>query len=342
MINIHTIGAGGGSIAYIDDGGLLQVGPESAGASPGPACYGQGGTSATVTDANLILGRIPKGIRLGESLTIDFANAEVAIAKLTKSLGLASDGETATGIIKLANERMAQALRVISVERGIDPGGFCLMAFGGAGGLHVCELAEQLGMTQAVAPNHAGVLSALGMLVAKPGRHITHTIGCLLKDIDEYQIEEEINKLTIQARQVLTREGHNTEKTIDTTALDLCYHGQAHTLMVPWSNKTDCENSFHQLHLSRYGHRLETPVELVNIRVGIELEQDLSLNFGTNHATNDLQVDNQGSFLWRSQLVPGDVIVGERIICDPDSTIWVAPGWQAVKDQFGNVVLTKL
>ncbi len=342
MINIHTIGAGGGSIAYIDDGGLLQVGPESAGASPGPACYGQGGISATVTDANLILGRIPKGIRLGESLTIDFTNAEVAIAKLTERLGLASDCETAAGIIKLANEHMAQALRVISVERGIDPRGFCLMAFGGAGGLHVCELAEQLGMTQAVAPNHAGVLSALGMLVAKPGRHITHTIGCLLKDIDEYQIEEEINKLTIQARQALTREGHNTEKTIDTTALDLCYHGQAHTLTVPWSDKTDCENSFHQLHLSRYGHRLETPVELVNIRVGIELEQDLSLNFGTNHATNDLQVDNQGSFLWRSQLVAGDVIVGERIICDPDSTIWVAPGWQAVKDQFGNVVLTKL
>ncbi|MEO2176572.1 MAG: hydantoinase/oxoprolinase family protein, partial [bacterium] len=184
MADIHTIGAGGGSIATIDSGGLLQVGPQSAGAKPGPACYGQGGTQATVTDANLILGRLGPDPLLAGRLALNRGAALEALAPLAEALSTSVD-QVALGIINLANEHMTQALRVISVQRGHDPREFSLACFGGAGGLHLCDLAESLEMKSAIVPIHAGVLSALGMLTTKPGRELVRTYQRLVKDLND-------------------------------------------------------------------------------------------------------------------------------------------------------------
>ena len=341
MVNIHTIGAGGGSIAYVDEGGLLQVGPKSAGASPGPACYGQGGQFATVTDANLLLGRIPRQVKFGKSLTADYEQAEKVISQLATRLGLESTDAAAEGIIRIANEHMAQALRVISVERGIDPRGFTVMAFGGAGGLHVCELAEQLGMTHAIVPNRAGVLSALGMLVAEPGRQLTQTLGCSLSNVNEAQIENAIQRLAENGKEALLKEGHQLENMIINASLDLCYYGQAHSLEISWVDKSTSEAAFHQQHQNRYGHQLNSPVELVNVRVGIKVRQDLLLDDGTDYAMVNTSVNGGEDFIMRTEIQPGQSINGAVTICDPDSTIWVAPEWTAEMDKQGHIVLTR-
>src|SRR5690606_28745692 len=149
MADIHTIGAGGGSIAFVDSGGVLQVGPESAGAKPGPACYAQGGTEPTVTDANLVLGHLPRSVLLGGSMPLDYGRAYSALSKLIQPLGLETAEQVAEGIMRIANEHMVQALRMCSIQKGIDPREFVLMAFGGAGGMHICALADALGMRMA-------------------------------------------------------------------------------------------------------------------------------------------------------------------------------------------------
>ena len=183
MVDMHSIGAGGGSIAYADAGGGLQVGPQSAGARPGPACYDQGGTLPTVTDANLLLGRLPPFTRLGGTLALNGDKARQALAGLAAELGLATAEQAADGVVALANEHMTQALRLISVQRGIDPRDFVLVAFGGAGGLHVCALAEALEMGRALVPARAGALSAFGMLVAPAGRQYSKTLAVLLEAV---------------------------------------------------------------------------------------------------------------------------------------------------------------
>ncbi|MGB5261764.1 MAG: hydantoinase/oxoprolinase family protein, partial [Gammaproteobacteria bacterium] len=184
MVDMHTIGAGGGSIARVDDGGLLQVGPESAGADPGPACYGRGGARPTVTDANLVLGRLQADAFLGGAMALDVGAARQVMQTLASGLECSIE-EAAQGVLAVANEHMAQALRVISVQRGEDPASYVLMSFGGAGGLHVCALAEALGMARALVPVQAGVLSALGMLVAPPSRQLSHTLTGELQGFDE-------------------------------------------------------------------------------------------------------------------------------------------------------------
>jgi len=189
MVDMHTIGAGGGSIASMDAGGMLRVGPESAGASPGPACYGQGGTQATVTDANLVLGRLLPDAFLGGAMQLDRDASERAVGRISRQLDTSVEA-TAIGIIRVANEHMLQALRVISVQRGFDPRDFVLTSFGGAGGLHVCALAEGLGISRAMVPINAGVLSALGMLAAPRARQLSRTITCLLKDADVTDIQQ--------------------------------------------------------------------------------------------------------------------------------------------------------
>ncbi|CAN0390228.1 unnamed protein product, partial [Phaeothamnion confervicola] len=190
MVDMHTIGAGGGSLARVDAAGLLHVGPQSAGAAPGPACYGLGGKVATVTDANVVLGRLPAGLELGSCLRIDADAARRAVAEVAAALGGVSLTRAAQGIVDLANEHMQQALRVISVERGVDPRAYTLVSFGGAGGLHVCALADALGMQHALVPAQAGVLSALGMTVARAGRHSSKTLRRALADLSDADIEQ--------------------------------------------------------------------------------------------------------------------------------------------------------
>ncbi len=269
MVDLHTIGAGGGSIAYVDAGGLLQVGPRSAGAEPGPACYGRGGTEPTVTDANVVLGRLRGAAFLGGSLALDERAAGTAVARLGTTLGMDAMS-AAQGIIRIADEHMARALRVISVQRGVDPRTYTLISFGGAGGLHVCALAEALGMTQALVPVHAGVLSALGMLAAPRARRLSRTVNGLLAQMEERELEWQFAELSRSGRAELAAEGVAATELCETRSVDLRYAGQSYTLAVPWSGVGDTERAFHAVHRQRYGHRLELPVELVNLRCALE------------------------------------------------------------------------
>ncbi|MBV1883543.1 MAG: hydantoinase/oxoprolinase family protein [Pseudomonadales bacterium] len=278
MVNMHTIGAGGGSIAFIDKGGLLQVGPQSAGSEPGPASYGRGGTLATVTDANVVLGRLRPSLFLGGKMSLDTEKADTVMDELANSLGL-SPLETAFGIISIANDHMSRALRVISVQKGYDPKNFQLCCFGGAGGLHVCALANALDIPKAIIPINGGVLSALGMLVAPRERQLSITHQCLLSQVSEPDLTPLIQQLENRGRQALMAEGISQSKIQRSVSLDLRYKGQTHTLNTKYdqSIKRAIERAteiFHQQHKTRYGHALNLDVELINIRVGVSAASD--------------------------------------------------------------------
>ena len=266
MVDMHTIGAGGGSIVRVDAGGLIQVGPESAGADPGPVCYGSGGENITVTDANLLLGRLPRETRLGGTHRLDYEAAARAMDELAEQAGLARE-ELARGVIRIANEHMSRALRVMSAERGIDPKSATLMSFGGAGGLHVCELAESLGMTSAVVPARSGVLSALGMLVARPGRQATASFLRRADAVSGSDVEEGFRPLVEQARSELGAEGISADDLDIERWIDCRYAGQSATLELPIQPPDELVDAFHELHEKTFGHRLNLPVELVSLRV---------------------------------------------------------------------------
>ena len=345
MIDMHTIGAGGGSIASIDSGGLLQVGPESAGARPGPACYGGGGPHATVTDANLVLGRLMPTAFLGGRMALDVSAARTAIEPLAMQLDLSIE-QTAQGIIDIANEHMVQALRVMSVQRGIDPRELTLTSFGGAGGLHVCALAQALEMPRALVPIQAGVLSALGMLVAPRSRQLSQTVNVLLQDCDDQKLTELFLPLQQKGIDALVQEGVSSTSCIVEQSVDLRYRGQSYYLNVPWDGIQQTTKLFHQRHITRYGHELDMPVELVNIRVAVSSESvtpefDFQATINS-HADNQPQ-DYFGLQVWqRDTLQVGQVILGPALITETISTTYVARCWQAMLDKMGNLVLTRI
>ncbi len=348
MVDMHTIGAGGGSIARIDAGGMLRVGPESAGADPGPACYGRGGREPTVTDANLVLGRLPSGHFLGGRIRLDAGAACAAVAGLANELGI-SIGEAAEGIVRIANEHMAQALRMISIERGIDPRDCALISFGGAGGLHVCALATALGMTRAIAPLHAGVLSAFGMLVAPRERQLSRSIARLLTDVTEREIAEGLAALITPGREELVAEGVDAGTITETPSLDLRYRGQSHALNLPWhGDGADAATRFHRLHESRYGHRLDLPVELVNLRAGLRgphPEVAPCADMGTTEAEPVEHAELYGiagraPVHARPLLAADQTISGPALICEDTATTFIAPGWHCRVDRYGNLLLT--
>jgi len=349
MVDMHTIGAGGGSIARVDAGGLLQVGPESAGAAPGPACYGRGGKEATVTDANLVLGRLLPGAFLGGGMALDVAAAEQAVGTIAGPLRIGLH-EAAAGILRIANEHMARALRVMSVQRGVDPRQMTLASFGGAGGLHVCALAEALGMRQAMVPVHAGVLSALGMLTAPRGRQLSRTFQGLLEAMPAAAIEAELARLQEEGECSLIKEG--LEKAVITArpSLDLRYRGQSYTLTVPWQAEAGGAGSaeaFHLAHQERYGHRLALPVELVNLRLqlqGPQPELPLALLEGGAAPVPAGRASLYGIEgaveVWaRDTLTPGMALIGPALITELVSTTYLAPGWHCQVDPHGNLLL---
>lgn len=346
MVDLHTIGAGGGSIAIIDGGGLLQVGPESAGATPGPACYGQGGQAATVTDANLLLGRLRPDAFLGGGMVLDVAAARAALVPIAKGLGLSVE-EAALGVVRVANEHMARALRVMSVQRGVDPRGLTLVSFGGAGGLHVCALAEALGMHQAMVPIHAGVLSALGMLVAPRGRQLSHTLQGLVAEMGVAAIEAGLAGLTEAGLSELAAEGVVAAEVERHFSLDLRYRGQSFTLPVVWRGDIDqAIEAFHRLHQQRYGHRLALPVELVTLRVGLQgPASGLPLvreGAATGQGSERISLYGVGDEVvrWsRASLRGGQRVEGPALITEQVATTWLAPGWTAQVDPTGSLML---
>ncbi len=347
MADIHTIGAGGGSIAFIDQGGLLQVGPGSAGADPGPACYGQGGKLPTVTDANLVLGRLRPGAFMGGKMKLDPALAESSLAPLASTLGM-NIYKTALGIIQIANEHMIQALRAISIQRGYDPQDFSLVCFGGAGGLHLCALADAMGMDKAVVPVMSGVLSALGMLVARPGRELTRTRKELIEHLNDDELAAMLDALEQQGAAELRSEGVDDFSV--GYSLDLRYLGQTATINVPFRKGGDLASDFTEAHKKRYGHRLEKPIELVNLRVHLEADRDpVQLPALSSRAPGAPveQVDLTGVGLEvpifaRSSLAQQQTIGGPALIIDDHATTLVAPDWTLRVDDAGHLRLHRI
>ena len=349
MVDMHTIGAGGGSIASVDAGGLLQVGPESAGAAPGPACYGKGGELATVTDANLVLGRLRADAFLGGDMQLDIDAARCAVAKIALALNTTLES-AAAGILRVANEHMARALRVISVQRGVDPRDYTLMSFGGAGGLHVCALADALALREALVPIYGGVLSAFGMLAAPRARQLSRSVNTLFKDVSAQEIDAHIAKLLEQGQQALAIENVQKDELQIDAALDLCYQGQSYTFTIPWKNHERSSELFHAAHVERYGHRLELPVAVVNVRLSLrgaqpkpplqEVEEKKSAS--TVEKVQVYGEEELVSVYEREALSAGDCLQGPALITEKVSTTWLASGWQAVVHKTGNLLLEKL
>jgi N-methylhydantoinase A len=346
MVDMHTIGAGGGSIARLDAGGVLLVGPESAGADPGPACYGKGGELPTVTDANLVLGRLRPEAFLGGRMALDEAAAHAAVGRLAAAMGVSAE-EAALGILRVANEHMVRALRVISVRRGLDPRDHVLVSFGGAGGLHVCALAEALGVRRAMVPVHAGVLSALGMLAAPPGRLLTRTWLGPLAERTDAEIEQRLAGLAEEAIAALVQEGQSRDVLRTDFSLDLRYRGQSYTLNLPWEGVAATAEAFHRRHAERYGHRLDLPVELLNLRVRVRAPTptlDLPPPEALARPIPERWVrvagwDSPVPVLPRAALAGSVSLPGPAVIVDDVATTWLAPGWEARLDGIGNLRL---
>ena len=344
MVDMHTIGAGGGSIAYVDSGGLLCVGPESAGASPGPACYGKGGQKVTVTDANVYLGRISARYFLGGDMRLDVGATNQVMEALSVELGC-QPKEAAEGVIKLANEHMARALRVISIQRGIDPRPYALMTFGGAGSLHVCALAEALGMETAIVPVNSGVLSAFGMLAAPRSRELSRSLLGALANISVGQIERGFSAMVKQGQTELMAEGVPLEDIKISYLVDLRYVGQSYTLPIQWNNANTAIKDFHVMHKGRYGHDLDLAVELVNLRVSLsgEMPKPNLAEQPVRSAVEQIPVEvDQGMRLYqREKLKMNDIIKGEALIVEQVATTHIAHGWQCKVDHFGNLILSR-
>jgi len=344
MVDMHTIGAGGGSIASVDAGGLLLVGPESAGADPGPACYGKGGTRPTVTDANVVLGRLLPDAFLGGRMVLDKAKSEQAVKAVADRLEM-SMHQAATGIIDVVNDHMVRALRVMSVQRGEDPKDYTLVSFGGAGGLHVCALADALQMTSALVPANAGVLSALGMLAAEPSRERSLTINMLLKDCATADINEQFQQLHEIAEQELRGIAGDCGM-LAQYSVDLRYRGQSFTLNLLWDTPEDLEYAFHELHETQYGHRMAIDVELVNLRLRLTGEKP-AFDLPEWQATAEAQerfttlygFEEPVRVLARDALQVDQLIHGPALITETTSTTWIDQGWQASVDRWGNLLL---
>lgn len=353
MVDMHTIGAGGGSIAFVDEGGLLNVGPRSAGASPGPACYGNGGLDPTVTDANLILGRLRADGFLGKGMSLDIEAAREAMQKIAQPLELTLE-QAALGVVRIANEHMVRALRTISVQKGYDPQSFALTCFGGAGGLHVCALADALAMERAIVPVFGGVLSALGMLVSAPSRELSQSFIGLLNQIEVQDISHGFAQLEAKGLAEISTELVRSSPMLE-YSLDLRYQGQSFTLNIDLENSSHIdlpalETAFHQLHQSTYGHALDMPVELVNLRLSLKGESppfalpDISADVESESIT---EVDCYGvaqplRVYQRESLCQTQVLTGPALILEKVSTTFIEAGWQCEVDSVGNLLLTKL
>ncbi len=345
-VDIHTIGAGGGSIAKVDAAGMLLVGPESAGASPGPACYNQGGTSPTVTDANLLLGRIPANTLLGGYLPLSRNAAKAAMTKLANRMAC-EVRVAALGVIQVANEHMARALRVISVERGHNPADYTLLCFGGAGGLHACDLAELLGMQRVIIPARSGVLSALGMLVSEPGRELSQAVLSPLAGLSDKEIGQRFAVLEANALNQLQAEGCQPDTIVFKRQLELRYQGQSATVGIAWVVGGEHENKFHQAHAKASGLRLPHVVELVNLRLSargsaalasIDIQNDTEQPVLSSHVFMpelNCEVEVRG----RDDLETDQRQNGPLILVEAAATAWIKPGWSVKADEWGNLLL---
>jgi N-methylhydantoinase A/oxoprolinase/acetone carboxylase beta subunit len=352
IIDIHTVGAGGGSIASIDSGGALRVGPQSAGADPGPACYGKG-TALTVTDANLLLGRLDPGYFLGGRMTLDAGRASLAAASLASSLGVSGDA-LAEGVVRVANASMERAIRVVSVQRGHDPREFALLAFGGAGGMHACEIADRLDIPTVIVPRFAGVLSALGTLVADVTKDYSRSILRAGADASLDQLTALLHPMIAEAEADLGREGFSAASGSGhiRTELDVRYLGQSYEITVACT--AGYRDEFDRQHARRYGYsNPQRPVEVVNLRVvatGVTEKPALprSATTGQSDAVPTRRGQarfagkavSTGFYRWES-LPAGACGSGPAVVAGAQATAVVPPGFSFRIDEFGNLVAVR-
>jgi N-methylhydantoinase A len=332
MVDVHTVGAGGGSIAWRDSGGALRVGPRSAGADPGPACYGRGGEEPTVTDANLLAGHLDEDSPLAGGVRLDRAAAEKAVAGLAEELGLSVE-DTAAGIVRVTSAAMAQAVRVVTVERGIDPRDLALVPFGGAGPLHAAQIADELGMRRVLVPVASGVLSAFGLVVAERRRDLVESVLMTGDDLTTDRIGEAADRLAARGREELaeaagTREplasGGNASGAETSCAdsrepevratYELRYAGQAFELPIegdPRPDPAELRRAFDRAHEDRYGYSdADADLELVTIRVAVALP-------GARPRPAE----------WEG--LSGATVEGPEVVPLPGSTLVVPEGWRA-------------
>jgi N-methylhydantoinase A len=358
-VDVRSIGAGGGSIAQVPPSiNSLRVGPQSAGANPGPACYGRGGTAATVTDANLALGRLPTGL-LGGEFPLDLEAATRALAALAEQLGLSIE-DTARGILDIVNEKMAAALRVMSVERGLDPRNFALVAFGGAGPLHANALAELLGCYPVVVPLFPGVLSAQGFHAAGKRSSFSRTVIRPVSASAWPELESAIQSVGEQAHQWLAEEGESKGKVHFTC--DMRFARQGYEVEVPFE-ETEINGSwpetvsarFRDQHQRLYGFTPEANVEAVTVRADGRCPSGFNLSRSSNGASADPAValistnlvtfaDQQSletPVYERQKLSPGMRLTGPAIVAQDDTTTLVLPGHSAEIDHLRNIVLRR-
>jgi N-methylhydantoinase A len=355
MIDIHTVGAGGGSIAWFDTGGALRVGPASAGANPGPAAYGRGGTEPTVADANIVLGRLIPEHVLGGALPIDPAAASAAVSKIARRLALSPE-EAALGMLRIVTAHMEGAIRVISVQRGYDPRECTLVAFGGAGPLHACELAASLRIPRILIPPVAGVLSAFGMLAADIVKDYVRTVMLPLAGSNAV-IAAELARLTDRGRLDLIGEGCAEGRILIERALDLRYVGQSYELTVPFDDGADMASAFHHAHARRFGYSDEgEPVQIVNVRVKARGPVDTppmprqtgdraAAHAATRRSHRVAFSSADGQLIWRQtpvymrvRLAPGAILTGPAIVAQYDTTTVLPPDWSATVDATGAIL----
>ncbi len=313
MLDVTTVSAGGGSVAWADSGGALRVGPQSAGARPGPAAYGLGGELPTVTDADVVLGRLPLAAALGGAIRLDAAAARAAVGRLATELGLGLE-ECAEGIVTVAVLEMVRALRLVSVERGEDPRGATLIAFGGAGPLHACAVADELGVQRVIAPPAAGVLAALGLVMAGERRDYVQTVLIPVGD----------GRMAPLLDPLIARAGGEIPGAAQTAAADCRYVGQSYALTIPWDPRAPeahLAEAFHAAHRDRYGDADPArTVEAVSLRLAAErpgVDPDLPAG------------------------APGPEIVGPAVVPMEGATCWVAPGWMARVDGGGAITMER-
>ena len=358
VVDIVTVGAGGGSIAWVDDGGLLRVGPQSAGATPGPACYGRGGKLPTVTDAHLVRGTLQADSFLGGKMSVDLDAASHVIGEIAKKFNVEL-AEMADNIIRVAEANIVRAIQQVSTERGSDPREFALVPYGGAGPLHAARVAEDLNIDTVVIPPNAGVLSASGLLLSDYVHYRTQTKRLLLNEKNLNSIKSNISSLTTEAKEYLMKLGIQTNKKIE-TSLEMRYVGQAFEVPVKLT-ETDVRNISFTLLQKRFTeahHKIfefskpeGDPVEIISIRVGVG---EKTPEFAVQHYNEDIDIEpyiskvdivergilSETTTLSRTDLT-GRTVSGPVLVRDENSTVYVPFGWQVRLDDFYNIVLKR-
>jgi len=358
MIDIITVGAGGGSIVWIDQGGMLKVGPQSAGAEPGPACYKKGGQEVTVTDSNVIRGLIRPHKFLGGKMPLDIQAAERVLQKTAKRLKM-DVAKTAEVIFKIVNSNMAQAIRLVSVERGYDPREYALIAYGGAGPIHAACLANDLEIQEILVPPNPGLFSAFGLLVADFKRDYVQTEISKLKIISFKEILKNFNKLEVKAKDEIEEYKISFEDCLLSFSLDMRYLGQAFELSIPVSlaeikdlGIDYLSTSFHSAHQQRYGHHSPAEeIEIVNYRMVLKKSRGALKRLTEAEAHKEVRFETWTiiqdghsipcQFYERETLPYGYSISGPAIIEEPTATTFIPKEWMGKIDLFGNIIMRR-